>query len=148
VVCRLVPGPTLFKATLFAVALALPFDIFVPTNVSTPGVMALALTNLWESAFEFSGPLGTVPPYHMPIEFRVLLALLPVVAAGLGIATWVAILDRRLPRSSEPRLLESAYGFLTVIGGIGLLFLPIVTGLIQIGGDYTRARKRDGGGIR
>jgi hypothetical protein len=134
VIRRLVPGPSLIKATLFAIALALPFDIFIPANVGTPGVMALALTSPWESAFAFSGPLGTVPPYHMRLEFRVLLAL-PVVAAGLGIATLVAILDMRLPRSGEPRILESAYGFLTVIGGIGVLFLPLVTGLIQIGGD-------------
>jgi hypothetical protein len=70
---KLAPGPSLLTAALFSIALALPFDIFVPGNVGTPGVVALALASPWESAFRFPGPLGTVPAYHLPLEFRLLL---------------------------------------------------------------------------
>ena len=94
----------------------------------------MALSSPWESAFEFSGPLGTVPAYHLPLEFRLLLAL-PVLLAGVGIAGFVAILDRRLPRSPGARILEATYGFNTVFAAIGMLVLPLVTGLIQFGGD-------------
>lgn len=128
------PGPTLLKAAFFCIVLALPFDIFVPANFGTPGVLALALTSPWESAFMFPGPLGTVPAYHLPLEFRLLLAL-PLVAAGLGIAGLVQILDRRLPRPSESGVLTPVYGLLTAIACMGLLVLPLITGLVQLGGD-------------
>ena len=131
---KAVPGPTLVKAALFAIVLPLPFDIFIPANVAAPGVISSALSSPWEWAFEFSGPLGTVPAYQLPLEFRLLLAL-PILLAGVGITGFVAILDRRLPHSNAPRMLEAAYGFMTVFAGIGLLLLPLITGLIQLGGD-------------
>lgn len=131
---NLVPGPTPIKAAVFGLALALPFDIFVPADIGTPGVFALALRSPWESAFMFPGPLGTVPPYHLPFAFRLLLAI-PIFAAGLGIAGLVQVLDRRLPYPSNSRALRSVYGFLMAIAGVGLLVLPLITGLVQIGGD-------------
>jgi len=129
-----VPGPTPIKAAVFGIALALPFDIFVPANIGTPGVLALALRSPWESAFMFAGPLGTVPPYHLPFAFRLLLAI-PILAAGLGMAGFVQVLDRRLPSPGDSRTLRSAYGLLIAIAGVGLLVLPLVTGLVQVGGD-------------
>jgi hypothetical protein len=131
---QLAPGPDLLKAALFSIAMALPFDVFIPDNIGTPGVAALALTSPWESAFRFPGPLGTMPAYHLPLEFRLLLAI-PIAAAGLAIAGLVQVLDRRLPNASKSRILKSGYGALAGAAGIGLLFLPLITGLIQIGRD-------------
>jgi hypothetical protein len=131
---KLAPGPTPIKAAVFSVALASPFGIFVPAGFGTPGVFALVLTSPWESAFFFPGPLGTVPAYHLPPELRLLLAL-PIVAAGLGIAVSAWILDRRFPAASESSILSRVYGLLTVIAVVGLLVLPLVTGLIRLGGD-------------
>jgi len=34
-----------------------------------------------------------------------------------------------------PRILEATYGLMTVFAAIGMLVLPLVTGLIQFGGD-------------
>ncbi len=129
-----VPGPTMVRAGVFSIGLALPFGIFVPANYATPGVFALVLTSPWESAFFFPGPLGTVPAYHLPLEFRLLLAL-PIVAAGLSIAVFAWILDRRFPAASRSRILLRIYGALTAIAFLGLLVLPLITGLIQLGGD-------------
>ncbi len=131
---RLVPGPTALKAGVFAVALALPFDIFVPANFGTPGVVALALISPWESPFVFPGPLGTVPPYHLPLEFRLVLAL-PVVAGGLAMAGFVQLIESRLPGAWESRSLKAIFALLAVIAGIGLLALPLITGLVHVGGD-------------
>lgn len=131
---KVAPGPTLMKAAVFSIALALPFGIFIPADFATPGVFALVLKSPWESAFFFPGPLGTVPAYHLPLELRLLLAL-PIVAAGLGIAVSAWFLDRRLPAASESPVLSWAYGLLMVVALIGLLVLPLITGIIQLGGD-------------
>lgn len=131
---RLVPGPTVLKAAVFALVLALPFDIFVPANFGTPGVFSFAVISPWESAFIFPGPLGSVPAYHLPLEFRLVLAL-PVVVAALGMAGCVQILDRWLPRADVSRSLTPIFGVLAAIAGFGLLVLPLVTGLVQVGGD-------------
>jgi hypothetical protein len=84
------------------------------------------------SSFSFLGPLGTVPAYNMPLEFRLLLAL-PVAAAGLGIAALAQVLDRWLPRARESWILTPIYGFLTVIACIGLLVLPLKATLLVFG---------------
>jgi hypothetical protein len=41
-----------------------------------------------------------VPAYHLPLEFRLLLAI-PIAATGLAIAGLVQILDRRLPDAGK-----------------------------------------------
>lgn len=111
---KLAPGPTLFKAAIFSVAVALPF--------------VLGLRSPFESAFMFG------PPYPLPDSYRLHLAL-PLVAAGIGIAGLVQILDSQLPHPSQSRILTPIYGSLIAVAGIGLLFLPLITGMIQIGGD-------------
>ncbi len=110
------PGPALLKAALFPILLALPF------------AFALPLRSPWESAFMFD------PPYPLPSSSSLLLAL-PLVAAGVGIAVCVQILHPRLPHTSESVILTPVYGLLIALAGIGLLLLPLVTGLVQLGGD-------------
>ena len=130
---KLAPGPTLLKAVLFGIVLALPNYIFVPAN-GAAFVFELILSSPWESAFSFLGPLGTVPAYNMPLEFRLLLAL-PVAAAGLGIAALAQSLDTWLPGAGESRILTPIYAFLTAIACLGLLVLPLKATLLLFGGD-------------
>jgi hypothetical protein len=92
------------------------------------------LASPWESAFRFSGPLGTVPAYHLPLEFRLVLVD-PSRYGGLGIAVLAPTLDRWFPSPIEARILTPVYGLLAVIACIGLLFSTFITGLIQLGGD-------------
>ena len=116
---RLVPVPALLIAVLLSIALALPFGHY-------------GLSDPWESAFMFSGPLGSVPADHLPLDLRSVLAL-PVAAAVLCMTGWVRLLDRWLPHPRESVLLTPMYGLLTVFACIGLLLLPLMTGLIPLG---------------
>ena len=127
------PGPGLLKAPIFSFALALPFYIFAPATYGTQG-----LISPWESAFTFAPLPGSMPPCQLPLTYRLLMAL-PLVAAGMGIAGFVEILDKRLPNASasESAMLSWANGLLTVIASIGLLLLLLATmfstGLVQLG---------------
>ncbi len=80
----------------------------------------------------FSGPLGSVPADHLPLDLRSVLAL-PVAAAVLCMTGWVRLLDRWLPHPRESVMLTPMYGLLTVFACIGLLLLPLMTGLIPLG---------------
>jgi hypothetical protein len=115
----LVPIPAVLIAALLGLVLALPFGAF---GLSSP----------WELAFTFSGPLGTVPAYDLPLDFRWLLAL-PVLTAVLATAGFAQFLDKWLPSPSKSVWLTPIYGLLMVFACIGLLLLPLMTGLISLG---------------
>ena len=116
---RLVPVPAFLISVLLGTALALPFGLY-------------GLPSPWESAFMFSGPLGSVPADHLPLDLRSVLAL-PVGAAVLSMAGSVRLLDGWMPYPRDSVLLTPVYGLLTVLACIGLLLLPLIAGLIPLG---------------